>query len=426
MHILHVVGARPNFVKAAPVMRAFERWPDVRQTLVHTGQHYDKNLSDVFFSQLSMPEPDVNLEVGSGSHAEQTADVMRRFEPVVLERKPDLVLVYGDVNSTVAAALVCAKLLIRVGHVEAGLRSFDRTMPEEINRIVTDRLADLLFTPSEDADINLQHEGVSANKIYRVGNVMIDSLVRLLPAAMQCSRNRLPERYALVTLHRPANVDDSKSLQSILKVLLEVKEQLEVVFPVHPRTRLRIEQFGINTEKLHLLEPLPYIEFLSLQRRAAVVITDSGGIQEETTFLGVPCLTVRSNTERPVTVDVGTNVLVGQDLGLLNSELARILEGKVKKGSIPPLWDGHAVGKDRWSGRGRRRLIHLYVLSTANYYSRTRRRDILIEGYRLQSRKPEHQHQHLSPAARFRSHHLAGNRPKRQKIAIGLECDFVW
>jgi UDP-N-acetylglucosamine 2-epimerase (non-hydrolysing) len=329
-------------MKAAPVVRALGKWPDCRQTLVHTGQHYDKNLSDVFFSQLSMPEPDVNLEVGSGSHAVQTAEVMKRFEPVVLERKPDVVLVYGDVNSTVAAALVCSKLLIRVAHVEAGLRSFDRTMPEEINRIVTDRLADMLFTPSEDGDINLQHEGVPAEKIFRVGNVMIDSLVRLLPVAMQSPANGLPERYALVTLHRPSNVDDSASLRSILKSLLEVNEQLEVVFPVHPRTRQRIEQFGINVEKLHLLEPLPYIEFLSLQRRAAVVITDSGGIQEETTYLGVPCLTLRANTERPVTVSMGTNVLVGQDLGLLNSELARVLEGKAKKGAIPPLWDGHA------------------------------------------------------------------------------------
>jgi UDP-N-acetylglucosamine 2-epimerase (non-hydrolysing) len=330
-------------MKAAPVIRALKKWPDVRQTLVHTGQHYDKNLSDVFFSQLDMPEPDVNLEVGSGSHAWQTAEVMTRFEPVVLERKPDVVVVYGDVNSTVAAALVCSKLRFRVAHVEAGLRSFDRTMPEEINRIVTDCLADMLFTPSEDGDINLQREGVPAEKIYLVGNVMIDSLVQLLPAAMQCTRNGLPERYALVTLHRPSNVDDGESLQGILKALLEVNEQLEVVFPVHPRTRQRIDRFGINIERLHLLEPLPYIEFLALQRRAAVVITDSGGIQEETTYLGVPCLTLRSNTERPVTVTLGTNVLIGQDLKRLGSELSKILEGKGKKGTLPPLWDGHAA-----------------------------------------------------------------------------------
>jgi UDP-N-acetylglucosamine 2-epimerase (non-hydrolysing) len=342
MHVLHVVGARPNFVKAAPVMRALEKWPEIRQTLVHTGQHYDRNLSDVFISQLGMRAPDVNLEVGSGSHAVQTAEVMIRFEPVVLERKPDVVLVYGDVNSTVAAALVCSKLRVRVAHVEAGLRSFDNTMPEEINRIVTDRLADMLFTPSEDGDINLQREGIPGEKIHRVGNVMIDSLVRLLPSAMQCSRNGLPERFALVTLHRPSNVDDSASLRGILKALLEVNEQLEVLFPVHPRTRQRIQQFDISTEKLHLVEPVPYIEFLSLQRHAEVVITDSGGIQEETTYLGVPCLTLRDNTERPVTITVGTNILIGQGLGRLKSELSRILEGKQKKGAIPPLWDGHA------------------------------------------------------------------------------------
>ena len=329
-------------MKAAPVMRALETWPDARQTLIHTGQHYDWNLSDIFFSQLNMPAPDVNLEVDSGSHAVQTAEVMKRFETVVLERKPDVVLVYGDVNSTVAAALVCSKLRFRVGHVEAGLRSFDRTMPEEINRIVTDQLADLLFTPAEDGDINLQRESVPAEKIYRVGNVMIDSLIQLLPAVMRFSANDLPQRYALVTLHRPSNVDDSTNLKNILESLLEVNERLEVVFPVHPRTRQRIERFGINIEKLHLLEPLPYIEFLSLQRRAVVVITDSGGVQEENTYLGVPCLTLRSNTERPVTVNMGTNVLVGQDPRLLDSELTKILEGGAKKGSIPPLWDGRA------------------------------------------------------------------------------------
>jgi len=329
-------------VKAAPVMRALETWPDARQTLIHTGQHYDRNLSDIFFSELNMPAPDVNLEVGSGSHAVQTAEVMKRFEAVVLERKPDLVLVYGDVNSTVAATLVCSKLLIRVGHVEAGLRSFDRTMPEEINRIVTDQLADLLFTPAEDSDLNLQREGVPAEKIHCVGNVMIDSLIQLLPAVKRFSKNGLPQRYALVTLHRPSNVDDSANLKNILESLLEVNERLEVVFPAHPRTRQRIDRLGVNIEKLRFLEPLPYIEFLSLQRRAVVVITDSGGVQEETTYLGVPCLTMRNNTERPVTVNMGTNVLVGQDRRLLNSELTRILEGGAKKGSIPPLWDGRA------------------------------------------------------------------------------------
>jgi UDP-N-acetylglucosamine 2-epimerase (non-hydrolysing) len=342
MHILHIVGARPNFMKAAPVLHALRKRPRMRQTLVHTGQHYDKNLSDVFFSQLEIPVPDVNLGVGSGTHARQTAEIMSAFEPVLVERTPDMVLVYGDVNSTLAAALVCSKLLIPVAHVEAGLRSFDRTMPEEVNRIVTDQLADVLFTPSEDGDENLLREGVAPEKIYRVGNVMIDSLVRLLPAAIQCPKNGLPDRFALVTLHRPSNVDDGETLKSILDSLLTVNEQLDVVFPVHPRTRTRIAQFGISVDKLHLLEPMPYIEFLGLQRRATVVITDSGGIQEETTYLQVPCLTVRSNTERPITVTMGTNTLVGQDSRKLASELSNILRGRAKRGNVPPLWDGQA------------------------------------------------------------------------------------
>jgi UDP-N-acetylglucosamine 2-epimerase (non-hydrolysing) len=341
MHVLHVVGARPNFMKAAPVIRALEG-RQVRQSLVHTGQHYDSNMSDVFFSQLNIPAPNVNLEVGSGSHARQTAEIMSRIEPVLLERKPDIVLVYGDVNSTVAAALVCAKLLIRIAHVEAGLRSFDRSMPEEVNRIVTDRLADLLFTPSVDGDRNLHSEGVEAGRIHCVGNVMIDSLIRLLPAAIASPTNGVPDQYALVTLHRPSNVDDSATLKSILSSLLEVSSHLNVVFPVHPRTRQRMATLGMQAPNLHLLEPLPYIEFLALQRRARVVITDSGGIQEETTYLGVPCLTLRNNTERPITVDLGTNVLVGQSVDRLRCELTKILEGKAKSGRIPPLWDGHA------------------------------------------------------------------------------------
>jgi UDP-N-acetylglucosamine 2-epimerase (non-hydrolysing) len=343
MHILHVVGARPNFMKAAPVLHALRKRSAVQQTLVHTGQHYDANMSDVFFSQLEIPLPDANLDVGSGTHAQQTAEIMSRFEPIVLERKPDVVLVYGDVNSTVAAALVSAKLGIRVGHVEAGLRSFDRSMPEEINRVVTDRLADLLFTPSEDGDRNLAQEGVPAEKIFLVGNVMIDSLVRLLPAAMRCPRNGYPKRYALVTLHRPSNVDDSKTLKSILQSLLEINEDLAVVFPVHPRTRQRIEEFGFDADKLHLYGPLPYVEFLALLHGAAVVITDSGGIQEETTYMGVPCLTLRNNTERPVTVTLGTNVMVGQERDKLSFGLSKIIAGKAKKGTIPPLWDGHAA-----------------------------------------------------------------------------------
>jgi len=289
----------------------------------------------------------VNLEVGSGTHARQTAEIMTRFEPVLLERKPDLVLVYGDVNSTVATALVCAKLGVRVGHVEAGLRSFDRTMPEEINRLVTDQLADLLFTPSEDADVNLRKEGIAGEKIFRVGNVMIDSLVRLLPIAQRRKDNRrnhdgLPDRYALVTLHRPSNVDDSVTLKNILQSLLDVNRDLAVVFPAHPRTRQRISDFGLKADQLRVLDPLPYVDFLALQSRAQVVITDSGGIQEEATYLGVPCLTLRENTERPITVSLGTNVLVGRDPGKLRSELSLVLAGKQKKGTIPPLWDGHA------------------------------------------------------------------------------------
>jgi UDP-N-acetylglucosamine 2-epimerase (non-hydrolysing) len=329
-------------MKAAPVMSALRQRPNATQTLVHTGQHYDKNMSDVFFEQLEIPAPDVNLEVGSGTHAQQTAEVMSRFEPVVLEKKPDLVLVYGDVNSTMAATVVCSKLLIPVAHVEAGLRSFDRTMPEELNRLVTDQLADYLLTPSEDGDRNLRREGICPDKIHRVGNVMIDSLVRLLPMAMKCTRDVLPGRYALVTLHRPSNVDDSGVLRSILECLAGLGSELGVVFPVHPRTRQRIREFGFETANLHLLEPKPYVEFLALQARATVVITDSGGIQEETTYLGVPCLTLRDNTERPITTELGTNILVGSDTARLHGELSKILTGNAKRGTVPPLWDGHA------------------------------------------------------------------------------------
>ena len=342
MKVFHIVGARPNFMKVAPVLAALKAYPRVTQTLVHTGQHYDANMSDVFFQQLGIPAPDVNLAVGSGSHAKQTAEIMTRFEPVVIESRPDLVLVYGDVNSTVATALVCAKLGTKVGHVEAGLRSFDRTMPEEINRLMTDQLADMLFTPSEDGDSNLQKEGIPSDKVFRVGNVMIDSLVRLLPLAQRQNHTGLPERYALVTLHRPANVDDSSTLRSILQSLLEVNRDVAVVFPAHPRTRQRISEFGLRADQLRVLDPLPYVDFLGMQSRAQVVITDSGGIQEETTYLGVPCLTLRENTERPITVSLGTNVLVGRDPRKLQSELALVLAGKHKKGTIPPLWDGHA------------------------------------------------------------------------------------
>jgi UDP-N-acetylglucosamine 2-epimerase (non-hydrolysing) len=342
LNILHIVGARPNFMKVAPVMRALKERDNVVQRLAHTGQHYDVNMSDVFFWQLDIPAPDINLAVGSGTQAKQTAEIMIRLEPVLVEGQPDIVLVYGDVNSTVATALVCAKLSIPIGHVEAGLRSFDRSMPEEINRLVTDQLADLLFTPSEDGDENLRREGIAAAKIFRVGNVMIDSLVRLLPLARETRVDHLPDRYALVTLHRPANVDDSLTLKGILESLLEVNRDLPVVFPVHPRTRKGIAEFNLDAGQLRFLDPLPYVDFLGVQSRATVVITDSGGIQEETTYLGVPCLTLRDNTERPVTVTLGTNILVGHDRNKLLSELAKVLDGKRNLGAIPPLWDGRA------------------------------------------------------------------------------------
>ena len=329
-------------MKAAPVMRALAEYPHIQQFLVHTGQHYDANMSDIFFAQLGMSAPDVNLGVGSGTHAQQTAEILRRLESVLLERKPQLVLVYGDVNSTVAAALACSKLLIPIGHVEAGLRSSDRTMPEEINRVVTDTLSELLFTPSEDGDINLFREGIAQDKVHRVGNVMIDSLVRMLASATQISLKTYPERFALVTFHRPSNVDDSAVLKTILEVLLELRNRVEVIFPLHPRTKKRILDLGLKLERLFLTEPLSYVEFLALQRQALVVITDSGGIQEETTYLGIPCLTLRDNTERPITVTMGTNILVGRHGEGLMNEVDNILSGKRKHGRIPPFWDGVA------------------------------------------------------------------------------------
>jgi UDP-N-acetylglucosamine 2-epimerase (non-hydrolysing) len=344
MHILHVVGARPNFMKAAPVIAAF-REHGVRQTLVHTGQHYDAFMSDIFFQQLEIPEPDFNLAVGAGSHAVQTAEIMMRFEPVVLQSRPDLVVVYGDVNSTAAAAFVCAKLLIPVAHVEAGLRSGDRTMPEEVNRLVTDQLSDLLFTPSDDGDRNLLREGVASAKIHCVGNVMIDTLIKLLPAARRVRRDDgvFDAPYALVTLHRPSNVDDPDTLRALVHTLNEIGRDVTVVFPVHPRTRKRIEDLGGWTAgNVRLIDPVGYVEFLALQMHATVVVTDSGGIQEETTYLGVPCLTVRENTERPVTVSLGSNLLIGRDMARLVVEVRHVLAGRGKKGEIPRLWDGLA------------------------------------------------------------------------------------
>jgi len=348
VRVLHVVGARPNFMKAAPVISALSR-RGVEQILVHTGQHYDAAMSDIFFHHLGLPHPDVNLNVGSGSHAVQTAEVMTRIEPVLVEKKPDWVLVYGDVNSTVAAALVCAKLLVRVAHVEAGLRSNDRTMPEEINRIVTDRIADLLFTPSPDGDENLKAEGVAPERIRFVGNVMIDTLVSLRPAARELWESRWAssldgERFALLTLHRPSNVDDVAKLGAIIEAIAEIAREIPIIFPIHPRTRQMLRSIDAPfPPKLQLIDPLGYLDFLALQERAAFVITDSGGIQEETTYLGVPCLTLRANTERPVTIDLGTNTLIGSDLDALRREARNALEGRGKKGTIPPLWDGRAA-----------------------------------------------------------------------------------
>lgn len=349
MKLIHVVGARPNFMKAASVIAALAECDDMLQVLVHTGQHYAANMSQVFFNELGLPKPDVNLGVGSGSHAVQTAEVMTRLESVILAQKPDWVLVYGDVNSTVATALVAVKLHIPVAHVEAGLRSFDRTMPEEINRLLTDQIADLLFTPSPDGDANLLREGVMPEKIHRVGNVMIDTLVRLQPQAEarwpQLHARYGLDHYGIVTLHRPSNVDDPVMLPQVLTALNDIGEHIPLLFPVHPRTRQRIQDsaFNIQDSRLLFIEPVGYLDFLALQQHATLIITDSGGIQEESTYLGVPCLTVRENTERPVTVSLGTNILVGRDMELLRRECLSILQGRVKPHQEVPLWDGKAA-----------------------------------------------------------------------------------
>lgn len=352
--ILHVVGARPNFIKAAAVMSAVTEQRDYfHQFLVHTGQHYDIFVSDIFFSELSLPKPDYNLNVGSGSQAVQTALIMKRFESVVLKYRPDITLVYGDVNSTLAAALVCSKLQIPVAHVEAGLRSFDRKMPEEINRLLTDQISDILFVPSIDGKDNLLREGVEKDKINLVGNVMIDTLIHFLPKALtrwnagavNANGFRLGQDYALVTLHRPSNVDDRDTLKEIMGAISDISSYLPVVFPIHPRTMKRLERIYYDKGKskdLHLIRPLGYLDFLALQANAKFVITDSGGIQEETTFLGIPCLTIRENTERPITIELGTNTLVGRNLARLQKEVGIIFTGHGKRGQIPPLWDGKA------------------------------------------------------------------------------------
>ena len=346
MKLLHVVGARPNFPKLAPVHRA-GRQAGVVQVVAHTGQHYDDALSDAFFRDLGISPPDVNLGVGSDTHAAQTARIMERIEPVLIKERPDWVVVYGDVNSTMAAAIVASKLGIRVAHVEAGLRSFDRTMPEEINRIVTDRLADLLLTPSRDADAQLRSEGEPDDEIVFVGNVMIDSLFHALPAARATGfRERIGVNGSavVVTLHRPSNVDDPARIGVLARVLSEIALERPVVFPAHPRTRIRLQQAGLKMDRVMMLEPVGYHEMLDLVEHAFAVVTDSGGLQEETTALGIPCLTVRPNTERPITITEGTNRLVPDPKDII-AELHN-----ASRPAIPPRPEG-------WDGRAGERVI---------------------------------------------------------------------
>jgi UDP-N-acetylglucosamine 2-epimerase (non-hydrolysing) len=417
MKVISVVGARPNFMKMAPVHKAFKKYneehpgADVQHLICHTGQHYDEKMSKVFFEDLELPKPDFYLGVGSGSHAEQTGRVMIEFEKILIAEKPDLIIVYGDVNSTAACAITAAKLHIKVAHVEAGLRSFDRTMPEEINRMLTDVIADYLFVTEPSGIVNLTNEGIPANKVFFVGNTMIDSLIYYLPRAEQLTdpgrqtdpsrqlavsstqeeerntstqyairnrqentskqeekklptANRQPDSmknissgklptgqtgdkpYILITMHRPSNVDDKNFSAQFIGMLTNLAKNATIVFPVHPRTRKNFDEWGILKglpQNIKLTEPVPYIEFISLIKNAALVITDSGGIQEETTYLGVPCITLRENTERPVTVELGTNLLVGTDLKIVYTEATKILNGEVKKGSVPELWDGKAA-----------------------------------------------------------------------------------
>ena len=342
MKVLNVVGARPNFMKIAPIVQEMKKAPDLEGVLVHTGQHYDEGMSDIFFRELGIPVPDVHLGVGSASHAEQTARIMVEFEKVCLKEKPGLVVVVGDVNSTMACTIVAAKLLIPVAHVEAGLRSFDRTMPEEINRLVTDALASILFTTSRDADENLKREGVDVSKIFFVGNVMIDTLLkhRAKAAALQIDK---PKQYALVTLHRPSNVDDPNVLGPILEALQHIGKSIPVLFPIHPRTKKRVEDFGLSLDGIRAMDPIGYLEFLNLESTATIVLTDSGGLQEETTILGVPCLTLRHNTERPITITHGTNIMVGPEKERILEAFRRIMNGDWRPAGPPEYWDGHAA-----------------------------------------------------------------------------------
>jgi len=356
LKVLNIVGARPNFMKMAPIIEAMNKYPEqIQHLLVHTGQHYDEKMSKAFFDDLGIPKPDINLEVGSGSHAEQTARIMVAFEKVCLQEKPDLVIVVGDVNSTMACTITAKKLGIRVAHVEAGLRSRDMGMPEEINRLCTDVLCDYLFTTDYLADENLRAEGVAAEKIFFVGNVMIDTLLkhRVMASGLDIGK-RLglkPGRYATLTMHRPSNVDDKATLQGILEALKEISGEFPIIFPIHPRTRKMAEQFGLShyfnqsdkVQGIWLTEPLGYLDFLHLNMHARMVLTDSGGLQEETTVLGVPCITMRHNTERPITCEIGSNVLVGNDGKKILAAARKVLAGDAPKGQIPEKWDGHAA-----------------------------------------------------------------------------------
>jgi UDP-N-acetylglucosamine 2-epimerase (non-hydrolysing) len=347
-HIVCVVGARPNFMKIAPIMRAVAATEGLRATLVHTGQHYDAAMKASFFEQLHIPEPDVDLGVGSGSHAEQTANIMLRFEPVLDADTPDAVLVVGDVNSTIACALVAVKKGIPIVHVEAGLRSGDRAMPEEINRILTDQISDLLFTTERSALDNLTREGIAEDKVVFAGNVMIDTLLYNLSEAVPAAVTHDGDGpYGLLTLHRPSNVDEPDTLARLVGVLVEISAELPLVFPVHPRTRARLEAAGLvdtlETAGVALLPPQGYREMLGLMREATAVFTDSGGIQEETTALGVPCITLRESTERPITVECGTNSVVGTDPAAIRAAWAAVRDGHGKAGRQPEGWDGHAA-----------------------------------------------------------------------------------
>jgi UDP-N-acetylglucosamine 2-epimerase (non-hydrolysing) len=352
VRITAIVGARPNLIKIAPLLEALARRPNVETVLVHTGQHYDERMSDAFFRDLDMPEPHHHLGVGSGTQAEQTGQVMAKLEPLLERLKPDVVLVVGDVNSTLAAALVAAKQQIRIAHVEAGLRSFDRSMPEEVNRVVTDALSDLLFTTEPSGEANLRAEGVSPEKIHFVGNVMIDTLLKHRDRALALETPErfgvVPGRYAVLTLHRPSNVDSAEALDKFITVLEALQERMQVLFPLHPRTRARLGEFGLMSrvaalDRVELLEPQGYLQFLGLIAQAGIVLTDSGGIQEETTILGVPCLTLRENTERPITVEQGTNRLVGTDPRAILAAVDEVLGAPRANGRKPELWDGRAA-----------------------------------------------------------------------------------